>query len=203
MIFCDVGNSSFDYFDNGLKIKKELKIDSIIKDKKVFYICVNDIIIDEIRKYPNWVDLEPYVKMPKDYDGLGIDRKVISLSLSDALIIDAGSAITIDKVKNNEYECGFIYPGVFAMKKAYKNISNRLAFDFNFEVNFNLSPKNTKDAISLGFLLPLYYGVMSLKENLPIYLSGGDAKILSKVFKDAIIDESLIFKGMKKVYEGI
>jgi type III pantothenate kinase len=58
-------------------------------------------------------------------------------------------------------------------------------------------PKNSQDAISYGYLKTLYTEVMS--HNLPIVLTGGDAEIFSKIFKDATVDERLIFKGMKKI----
>jgi type III pantothenate kinase len=46
-------------------------------------------------------------------------------------------------------------------------------------------------------LKPLYSEVNSYK--LPIILTGGDAKKLARVFKDASVDELLIFKGMQKI----
>ncbi len=58
-------------------------------------------------------------------------------------------------------------------------------------------PKNSQDSISYGFLRLLYSEVM--RHNKPIFLTGGNATQLSQVFKDAHIDEMLIFRGMQTV----
>lgn len=201
MILCDVGNTSFAYYEQGRVYKKPICTDSIIKDKKVYYINVNDRISAAIKEAQNWVDLEPFVAFGEEFKGLGIDRKVICLSLDNAIIIDAGTAITIDRVRDGVYIGGLIYPGVRAMQQCYANISPRLDVPFNFEVAFDEAAKNTTDAISLGFLLSFYESVKRLQADLPLYLSGGDAKSLTKVFKDAKIDETLIFKGMQKIID--
>ena len=58
-------------------------------------------------------------------------------------------------------------------------------------------PKNSRDAISYGFLKTLYAEVVS--HNKEIYLTGGDAEKFAKVFPHAKIEKTLIFNGMKKI----
>jgi len=58
-------------------------------------------------------------------------------------------------------------------------------------------PKNSQDAISYGFLKTLYSEVMS--HELPVVLTGGNAKELQKIFKNALLNETLIFDGMKQI----
>jgi len=60
-------------------------------------------------------------------------------------------------------------------------------------------PKNSQDAISYGYLKTLYCEVMSYK--MPVILTGGDAALFAKLFKDATVDEKLIFRGMKKILQ--
>jgi len=36
---------------------------------------------------------------------------------------------------------------------------------------------------------------------MPVILTGGDAKVLKSIFKNAIVNETLIFDGMKKLIE--
>ena len=128
---------------------------------------------------------------------MGIDRIVACESIIDGLIIDAGSAITVDVVKGGVFEGGFIYPGVNAMAQTYKNISIALDYSFNFELDLGKMPKNSQDAISYGYLKTLYSEVMS--HNIDIFLTGGDANKFAKIFPDAKVDDKLIFSGMKKI----
>jgi type III pantothenate kinase len=62
-------------------------------------------------------------------------------------------------------------------------------------------PKNSQDAISYGYLRLLYTEVM--RHNKPIVLTGGNAAQLKHIFKEAKVDEMLIFKGMNTVISRI
>ena len=135
--------------------------------------------------------------MANYYETMGIDRIVASEAIESGIIIDAGSAVTVDIVKNGKFAGGFIYPGVNDMSQTYKKISSALDYSFNFECDLDIMPKNSQDAISYGYLKTLYSEVMSHKTN--IILTGGDAKIFAKIFKQSQVDELLIFKGMKKI----
>jgi type III pantothenate kinase len=131
---------------------------------------------------------------------MGVDRIFAIEALeSDGVIVDAGSAVTVDVVKEGTFVGGFIYPGIKAMHKTYENISDALSYSFNFDLALDIMPKNSRDAISYGYLKTLYAEVVS--HRLPIILTGGDAKEFAKIFKDATIDEQLIFKGMKKIIQ--
>jgi pantothenate kinase type III len=48
-------------------------------------------------------------------------------------------------------------------------------------------------------LAPLIEKIKSLGK--PIYLTGGDAQLLSRFFTEAIVEEDLIFTGMKKLID--
>lgn len=202
MLFCDVGNTSFTFFD-GQKITKKLAkyFDPTNISQDVYYICVNPLIKNTLRELKNWIDLSSLIDMQKYYPTMGIDRIMACEAIENGIIIDAGSAITVDVVKNGIFEGGFIYVGTKAMQKAYKNISSQLDYSFNFEVNLDKMPKNTQDAISYGYLKTLYSEVISY--NMNIILTGGDAMYLSKVFKNATVDELLIFKGMLKFIKRV
>ena len=128
---------------------------------------------------------------------MGVDRIFACEAIQNGVIVDAGSAITVDVVRDGKFQGGFIYPGINAMTKTYENISPALAYSFNFDVDLDRLPKNSQDAISYGFLKTLYSEVISY--DMEIFLTGGDALELKKIFSDAIMDEILIFKGMKKI----
>jgi len=132
---------------------------------------------------------------------MGIDRIVACEAIQNGVIIDAGSAITVDVVNDGVFEGGFIYPGVSAMEMTYKNISSALDYSFNYEVDLENLPRNSQDSISYGFLKTLYSEVMSYEKH--IYLTGGDAIKLLSVFKNAQHNNYLIFDGMKKIINKI
>ena len=198
MLLCDIGNTSYHFLEDENEYKESVTAfdPSSIKEK-VYYISVNAVINKLLQTLDNWIDLKDRVDMNNYYDTMGIDRIFACEAISDGIIIDAGSAITVDVVKDGQFQGGFIYPGVNAMAKTYETISPALAYSFNFDVNLNKLPKNSADAISYGFLKTLYVEVMSY--NMEIFITGGDAKQISKIFKDAKIDQRVIFSGMKRV----
>ena len=198
MLLCDIGNTTYHFLDD----KKDYKValgdlnPENVKEK-VFYICVNQKVKNILKNLPNWVDLSQFVDMQNYYDTMGIDRIFACEAVSDKVVVDVGSAITVDVVKKNKFEGGFIYPGINAMQKTYENISSALAYSFNFELNLDKMPKNSTDAISYGYLKTLYVEVMS--HEMDIVLTGGDALKFASIFPNAQVDEQLIFNGMKKI----
>ena len=198
MLLCDIGNTSYHFLDGEFSFKKSVASFNPLNIKeKVYYISVNKKLADELAGLSNWINLADFIDMAPYYETMGIDRVVACETVQNAVIMDAGSAITVDIVKNGSYEGGFIYPGMLAMQKSYENISPALAYSFNFDLALDIMPKNSQDAISYGYLKTLYSEVLSYK--LPLILTGGDAKLFAKIFKEAKIDEKLIFKGMKKI----
>ena len=198
MLLCDIGNTSFHFFNGKEDYRKDVKsFDSSTITEEVFYICVNPQLREVLKLLKNWVDLSLHVDLSKYYETMGIDRIMACEAISDGIVIDVGSAITVDIVKDGVYEGGFIYPGVNAMSQTYKNISSVLDYSFNFECDLNTMPKNSRDSISYGYLKTLYNEVMS--HNMDIYLTGGDAKAFVKIFPNAKVNERLIFRGMKNI----
>ncbi len=200
MLLCDIGNTTYHFLENDNSFKKSVKdFDPSDIKKKVYYICVEPKVKKTLAKLENWIDLSQYIDIKKYYPTMGIDRILACEAIDDGVIIDAGSAITVDLVKNGEFKGGFIYPGINKMRDTYKEISSALDYEFNFDLDTKTLPKNSQDAISYGFLKPLYSEVISY--NMPIILTGGDAKKLKPLFKDAEFNEMLIFDGMRKLIE--
>ncbi len=196
MLLCDIGNTSLHFFDGSKNYKEDVETFNIFTCKnQVYYINVNSNLHVNLEKASNWMDLKEYVDLDKYYETMGIDRIMACEAIDDGIIIDAGSAITVDVMQDAQHLGGFIYPGIEKMQECYANISSRLDYSFNFELDLDKMPKNSKDAISYGFLRLLYGEVT--RHNKPIYLTGGNASSLQALFKDAHLDEMLIFKGMK------
>ncbi len=198
MLLCDIGNTTYHFFDDKESYKKDVKIfDPSSVTDEIFYICVNPNIKKLLKPLKNWVDLSGYVDMKNYYETMGIDRIAACEAIEEGVIVDAGSAVTVDVVKGGKFEGGFIYPGTSAMSKCYKNISDALEYSFNFELDLDKMPKNSRDAISYGYLKLLYSEVKSY--GMDIYLTGGDAAEFAKIFPASHIDEILLFKGMKNI----
>ncbi|MBA3025072.1 MAG: type III pantothenate kinase [Sulfurimonas sp.] len=198
MLLCDIGNTSYHFLQNEEEYKKDAKTfdPSSIKEK-VFYICVNPAVKLLLEKLDNWINIAAFIDMRNYYETMGIDRIVACEYIHDGVIVDVGSAITVDLVKAGLFEGGFIYPGIKAMSQTYKNISSALDYAFNFELDLGKMPKNSADALSYGYIKTLVCEVNSL--GLEVHLTGGDAKKFAKVFPNAKVDERLIFKSMKQI----
>ena len=198
MLLCDIGNTSYHFLEGEKDYKKEvLSFNPETIRERVFYICVNQEVSKLLEPLENWINLSQYIVINSYYQTMGVDRIFACEAVQNSIIIDAGSAITVDIVRDGVFEGGFIYPGTKAMSQTYRDISPALEYEFNFNLNLHTLPKNSQDAISYGYLKTLHSEVISHK--LPILLTGGDAQKLSSIFPTATLDEMIIFKGMKKI----
>ncbi len=202
MILCDIGNTSYHFLNSEVDYKEDVaSFDPSTLEEEVFYICVNPDVKDILKNLENWIDLSLHVDMSGYYETMGIDRVMACEAIDYGIIIDAGSAITVDVVRYGIYDGGFIYPGLKAMGETYKNISSALDYSFNFELDLGKMPKNSRDSISYGYLKTFHSEVMSHKMN--IFLTGGDANEFAKLFPDAKVDDRLVFNGMKIIMKNI
>ena len=200
MILCDIGNTSVDLYREGERSKFPAEgFDPASITAEVYYISVNAALGERLKAYPNWHDLCGAVAWENYYPTMGIDRIMVCEAVEEGVIVDAGSAITVDVMRQGRYEGGFISLGLRSAAEAYGRLSPALDVSWNFEVDLDKMAKNTPDAVTAGFLAPLVAQIKSLGE--PLYLSGGDARTLSRFFPEAVLDEDLIFKGMKKLIE--
>jgi type III pantothenate kinase len=201
MLLCDIGNTSYHFFDTKVDYKESVKtFNPKSITQKVYFISVNENIKKILTSLSNWIDLSVFIDTKNYYSTMGIDRIVACKAIDNGVIIDAGSAITVDVVQDGVFKGGFIYPGTTVMQSSYKDISSALDYQFNYDLNLNILPKNTRDAISYGYLKTLYSEVISYKKD--IILTGGDALKLFKVFPKAEVKQTLIFDGMLKILEN-
>ncbi len=198
MLLCDIGNTTYSFLDGYKSYKEDVKTFNP-KDVKqnIYYICVNQETKSKLEKLDNWIDLSLELNLNNYYDTMGIDRIMACEAVENCVVFDAGTAVTVDVVRDGIFQGGFIYPGTIAMNKTYKNISPALSYEFNYNLNLDIMPKNSKDAISYGYLKLLFNEVIS--HNLEIILTGGDADKFAKIFPQAKIEKELVFNGMKKI----
>jgi len=193
LVLVDIGNTHFHILENekiyNLKTPKKF-------NDKVFYISVNKEKEKEFLKLNrDAVNLKNVVEFKSSYKNLGIDRIMACITIENGVVVDCGSAITIDIMENGIHKGGIIAPGLFAFREAFSKISDVLKVDYK-KIDLNRIPSNTNDALIYGSI----GGVISLvkKFNPPYYFTGGDGEFLAS-FVDGIYIKDLVFKGMKKV----
>lgn len=199
MILCDIGNSNADFYQDG-KVwtmpHKQLK--EFITTEKVYYISVNEALNSTLHAKSNFINLEPFFTFDTIYQGMGIDRIAACSTISDGMIVDAGSAITVDIMSGGMHLGGFILPGLSAYEKCYASISPRLMLPLNPSISLDALPQKTNDAISYGVVKSIIMLLEVTCKDKRIFFTGGDGKFFSKFFSNAIFDRTLVFRGMLK-----
>jgi len=207
MILCDIGNSSFHFYQNGKSFK--LSVNDSLKTTKfkapIYFISVNKLATKKLlKKYPNATNIQYLFNLQTKYSSsIGIDRVVASSYIKNAIVVDFGSAITVDVIKNYKHKGGFILPGVDILKQTYPNISKKLKFHFENNINLDKMPNNTNIAINYAITQMIILPIKNVqkKYNLNIIFTGENSKVFLKYFKNYKFEENLIFKNMLKAVQ--
>jgi len=197
MILCDIGNSNVDFYHDGKIWSQSLKeFKQYIPKDKVYFISVNDMVTKELSD--DYINIENWFDFDTIYQDMGIDRVAACSTIENGIIIDAGSAITVDVMSGGLHMGGYILPSINAYKECYTNISDRLDKRINPNVILDALPQKTEDAISYGAIKSMLMMLKYTCRDKTVYFTGGDGKYFSKFFKKSIYDRSLIFRGMLK-----
>ena len=204
-----------------LILKKNIK-------KKILFSSVVPNVYRRIKKFINSKNFQCYeikslplkkiIKINIDnYNQLGSDRianavGAFNLVRSNCLVVDFGTATTVDIVKKNGvYEGGVIAPG---LKLSILNLNKSTSSLPIFELKPNLKVygKNTKDALNAGFL----WGYQGLINNIikkitlkfrikfKIILTGGYADMFSKfIYNNSTTDKHITIKGIMFIYKKL
>ena len=144
---------------------------------------------------------------------LGSDRLAAAVGAAEEapgrnlLVIDAGSAITIDFVdKEGNFRCGNISPGIKMRLKALHKFTARLPL-VNKEGETPALGYNTETAIRSGVIRGICHEIdgyiNEIRENygdVLVFLTGGDEKTLIYNIKNRIFaDKFLVAKGLNKI----
>ncbi|MBI5560451.1 MAG: type III pantothenate kinase [Deltaproteobacteria bacterium] len=164
--------------------------------------------------------VEPGIKtgMPISTDNpkeVGADRIVnavgaYSIHGCELIVVDFGTAITFDYVTGKgEYAGGAISPGIMIASDALSERTAKLQ-RVEFSRPSSVVGKNTVDSIKSG----LFYGFVGLVDGIVERIkkeTGGRAKTIATggyagaIFKETrtidYLDEFLVLKGLKKIYE--
>jgi type III pantothenate kinase len=203
LILCDIGNSTYHFFIKG-KHKKYFLDEKLPKfDKEIYYVSVNKSATKELKKVnPQAKNIKKLMDFKTSYVGLGIDRAIASYFEKDSVIVDAGSAITVDIMSNGKHKGGFILPGFRAFMKTYPKISKKLKFDFEKNINLDKIPLQTKDAITYAMMKSIILPIKEVSKDRRIIFTGGDGELLSKHFENSIYKKDLIFENMKRIIDA-
>ena len=141
----------------------------------------------------------------EDPQTLGVDRWLAIAAAHQQyqeplMVIDAGSAITIDIIgPGGQHVGGYIAPGLRLMHDAlWDNTSDVRVVDSGAEELW-LPGKNTQQAVNKGCLLSAVSTIESLAAQFPvrIVITGGDAKILMQAISlNADYHSNLVLDGM-------
>ena len=197
----------------------------IKKEKFEKILCcnvLNDKIINSIvKKLPDEIqshlkffksnDCLEYIDLSykKNIDRLGSDRAINLVSASqktnkDVIVIDSGTATTIDYLDSNKVHCGGI---ILPSSTTINNFFNEM-LDFNFnEENFSKSvfSNNTRSCIESGSIFSAYTVINNVidvmkktKASDPdIFVTGGNAMhVIDNCNYSTIHVESLLFDGL-------
>ncbi len=212
MILCDIGNSTFHFLvgENEFKVGVDEDLNQVLSkdcfnsiDEILYFISVNEkatIVLQN--KFQNSIDLKNKVKLDTTYTStLGIDRIVACKFFDDGIIVDFGSAITVDVMENKKHLGGFILPGIDGLKKLYPQISSKLSFEFETNIDFDRLPHNTNEAISFAIFKMILASIEDTqkKYNKNLIITGETAKIFLPYLNNYEFQERLIFESMKQI----
>lgn len=141
----------------------------------------------------------------EDHSQLGVDRWLALLAAfaknSDAVIVvDAGSAVTIDIVNAEAVHLGgYIVPGFQLMHKALWQGTDRIKVEAKQAVDIRSPGLSTTEAVDKGCLLLLVAMIESLagKYQARLIVTGGDAELLESAFcVEAELYPDLVLEGL-------
>lgn len=149
------------------------------------------------------------VKNPSE---IGADRVAnvfaVALEHPNSLVIDVGTAITIDVVKNGDYEGGVIMPGL--MMAAYSLFEKTAKLpQVDLYAPANCVGKDTAENIRIGVVKGTACALNGLIEQIKtiyneppkVFLTGGQSKVLEKLVEHDVLDPDLTLKGMFRFWQ--
>ena len=122
----------------------------------------------------------------KDYQQLGVDRWLAVIAAykkiaSSLIVIDAGSAVTIDIVDaDSAHQGGYIVPGLRLMHQALWQGTEHIKVEAKSVANITTPGRSTDDAVDKGCLLLLVSTIESLvnQYGCKLVITGGDGLML-------------------------
>ncbi len=150
-------------------------------------------------------------------DHVGIDRLLDALAANQrresgrpAIIIDAGSAVTVDLVDGDgAFAGGVIMPGLRLMSKALHDYTALLPLVDPPVGSPTVPAKSTRSAVEAGVHAGVVGGIRHVVEQyhqthgkpLRIFLTGGDSNVLSASLPEANLWPEMTLEGIRRATE--
>jgi len=187
-IYLDIGNSNAKWKYKGKYFETpttKFNLDELPESPKIWVSNVSSNFVIKSKSNISFVESQTkyksLVNSYKEPRSLGADRwlaMIASYELSlgeEFIIIDIGSAVTIDLVDNSGlHQGGLIFPGLFKIRNTFEY------FPLEKECNIKGVGQSTKEAWSIGTLDLIVNGINQkiheLKQKIPnakIYITGG------------------------------
>jgi len=148
-----------------------------------------------------------------DYERLGLDRWLamlgaFHLASGACLVLDFGTAVTADFIAaDGEHLGGFICPGMPLMRNQLRTHTRKIRYGDQAAVPALMSQapgRNTVEAVERGCSLMLRGFVLTQLEmarscwgdNFSVFITGGDAELVSDVAPGARVVSDLVFVGL-------
>ena len=168
-----------------------------------------------------------YIPLKIDVDApqkVGIDRLLAAFAATERygdlpmLVVDAGSAITVDVVQDRTFCGGAILPGLFAQSEIYPKISAKLPLLTTTDLFSETRPvypgRNTKEAIrngiywgTIGAIRQFYDMFFPKEKDALLILTGGDAEYLLPGLSHSISTQqikhhhALVLEGINRCFD--
>lgn len=157
----------------------------------------------------------PIINLYKSLETLGKDRIAAAAGANfyypdkNVLIIDAGTALTIDFInRKKEFIGGIISPGLEMRFKALHHFTDKLPLLHPQDID-GITGKTTEEAIVLGIQNGIIYELdeyiqrySSLYDDLITIITGGDAQFFTKRLKNHIVvNLNLVLTGLNRILD--
>ncbi|EJF06563.1 pantothenate kinase, type III [Thiovulum sp. ES] len=199
----DIGNTNAKIWRDGkLEIVSLSDFSAEKIREQIFYISVNPKFAKVLNSLQNWIDIESFAEIDTNYKTLGADRKLAIFGLENGILIDMGSAVTIDIMKNGKHLGGYILFGKSYLIQSFKEKIPHLNFGKN-QLSDEVVPQNSEDALLSGFYHQLVSFLRDLekKHKLKLFFTGGDSLDMLQYFPKAKFNKNIIFENMIKIVE--
>jgi len=148
-----------------------------------------------------------------DLDKLGVDRWVAAIGARqvedklDLIIIDAGTALTVDWLsRNNVFEGGIIFPGYELMHRAL--VGNTAGIESKMQLTERIIGKTTSECVNSGISYGLVGAVerivkemqKHIKKQCAVIVTGGGAEALSSMMNiEFRLEPRLVLLGLAQI----
>ena len=175
---------------------------------------LNHVFSKFAMKYANtsvvWVQADQSSGIQWDVDNpseIGADRvanAIAAVQISEnCIVIDFGTAITIDIIEKRSYKGGAILPGLTTSAHSLFEKTAKLP-QVDLSAPLKCIGSNTADNIKIGIVKGTAYAVNGLvkevKEALRndpiVILTGGQSKIIQKLIRYDLVEQNLTLRGM-------